>query len=98
MNMGHLALPLICLIAAWRGARERCVPPYPLPPVPGGRAEPEVIRAGELFLHLSSFPWGSGPCISFWQHSEAGLDAIGVEEGTKAGTDSAPCSSLQGVS
>lgn len=62
MNVGDLALPLMCPIAAWEGTRERCLPPYPLPPVAGGRAEPEVVERERCscLLAASAFE-GVGP-------------------------------------
>lgn len=50
VSVGDLVLLFICHLEAW--ARERCPPPIP---ETGGRVGPEVIRARELPLSLTSF-------------------------------------------
>lgn len=67
---------LISLCSDWM--RKRYLIPYNLR---GQRPGPEVIRAGELALPLTTCStWESGPCTSPRRHSRADLSGRGSGE------------------
>lgn len=71
--------PLICHEVA--RARERSPLPHPVPPVAIGNADPEVTRAKEPALPLTSCSTQeSGPCTLFGQYSRAGPGSVGAGE------------------
>ena len=60
-------------------------PPSPLPPVAGGRADPEVLRVEDLVLPLTGYTQENMSCTSPRQHSRAGFGSVGAGELTPEG-------------